>query len=85
MPRASVALKRLAMGAPSKPAGAHTDQEFVELHIVHHDGPMKCPPEEVAYGEWFPPADITAWVAARPQDFAKGFVTCWKAYQHHSA
>jgi 16S rRNA (adenine1518-N6/adenine1519-N6)-dimethyltransferase len=62
------------------PAGTHTDFEFVELHVVHHNGPIKCPPEEVAYGEWFPPEMIANWVAARPQDFAKGFVTCWKAY-----
>ena len=25
--------------------------------------------------------DIDAWVNARPQDFAKGFVTCWKAWR----
>ncbi|MDZ4286735.1 MAG: 16S rRNA (adenine(1518)-N(6)/adenine(1519)-N(6))-dimethyltransferase RsmA, partial [Prosthecobacter sp.] len=65
------------------PAGTHTDMEFVELHLAHHNGPMKCAPEEIAYGEWFPPAEITTWVAQRPQDFAKGFVTCWKAYQSH--
>ena len=62
------------------PAGTHTDFEFVELHVAHHSGPIKCPPEEVACGEWFAPGDIADWVAARPQDFAKGFVTCWKAY-----
>lgn len=67
--------------AAKLPAGAHTDFEFVELHIAHHNGPMKPLPEEVNCGEWFAPAEISAWVAARPQDFAKGFVSCWKAYQ----
>ena len=65
------------------PAGAHTDQEFVELHVVSHNGPMRCPPEEVATGEWFQPEVISDWVSARPQDFAKGFVTCWRAYEAH--
>lgn len=67
--------------AAQLPAGAHTDHEFVELHIARHNGPMKCLPEEIACGEWFSPELITQWVRARPQDFAKGFVTCWKAWQ----
>lgn len=66
--------------AAQLPAGEHTDHEFVELHIARHNGPMRCLPEEVPYGEWFSPEQITAWVTERPQDFAKGFVTCWKAY-----
>jgi len=66
--------------AAQLPAGEHTDHEFVELHIARHNGPVRCLPEEVPYGEWFSPEQITAWVTKRPQDFAKGFVTCWKAY-----
>ena len=63
------------------PAGDHTDHEFVELRLARHDGPIRCLPEEIATGEWFMPEDIDAWVEARPQDFAKGFVTCWKAWR----
>jgi 16S rRNA (adenine1518-N6/adenine1519-N6)-dimethyltransferase len=63
------------------PAGDHTDHEFVELRLAWHDGPARCLPEEIATGEWFKPEDIDAWVAARPQDFAKGFVTCWKTWR----
>jgi 16S rRNA (adenine1518-N6/adenine1519-N6)-dimethyltransferase len=66
--------------AAQLPAGTHTDFEFVELHIARHNGPMKPLPEEVACGEWFKPETITEWVQARPQDFAKGFVSCWKAW-----
>lgn len=62
------------------PAGDNTDHEFVELRLARHDGPVRCLPEEIATGEWFKPEDVTAWVEARPQDFAKGFVTCWKAW-----
>lgn len=63
------------------PAGDNTDHEFVELRLAKHDGPIRCLPEEIATGEWFTPEDIDAWVEARPQDFAKGFVTCWKAWR----
>ncbi len=63
------------------PAGDNTDHEFVELRLTKHDGPIRCLPEEIATGEWFMPEDIDAWVEARPQDFAKGFVTCWKAWR----
>ncbi len=63
------------------PAGDNTDHEFVQLRVAKHDGPIKCLPEEIATGAWFKPEDISAWVEARPQDFAKGFVTCWKAWK----
>lgn len=63
------------------PVGDNTDHEFVELRLAKHDGPIRCLPEEIATGEWFIPEDIDAWVEARPQDFAKGFVTCWKAWR----
>jgi 16S rRNA (adenine1518-N6/adenine1519-N6)-dimethyltransferase len=62
------------------PAGEGTDNEFVELRIAHHPGPVKVQPEEIHSGTWFPPAVIDDWVKARPEDFAKGFVTCWKAW-----
>ncbi len=67
------------------PAGDNTDHEFVELHLARNDGPIRCLPEEIATGDWFKPEDITAWVEARPQDFAKGFVTCWKVVQSFSS
>jgi 16S rRNA (adenine1518-N6/adenine1519-N6)-dimethyltransferase len=59
------------------PAGPGTDNEFVELHMAHHDGQVRTPPEEVRTGQWFSPALVTEWIAARPQDFARGFRTCW--------
>ncbi len=67
------------------PAGAHTDFEFVELRIARHNGPMRCPPEEIACGEWFAPEVISDWVAARPQDFARGFVSCWHEWMRARA
>lgn len=61
-------------------AGPETDEEFVELHVARHDGAVRWPPEEVRTGQWFRPAEVTEWIAARPQDFARGFRTCWRLW-----
>lgn len=66
------------------PASPATDNEFVELRLARHHGPVRWPAEEVQTGEWFAPDTITAWVAARPGDFARGFVTCWRAWLEKS-
>ena len=34
---------------------------------------------EVEAAAWFPVAELEAWIAARPEDFASGFIECWKA------
>jgi 16S rRNA (adenine1518-N6/adenine1519-N6)-dimethyltransferase len=62
------------------PAGPETDHEFVELHAIRHDGAVRWPPEEVRTGQWFAPALVSDWIAARPQDFARGFRTCWQLW-----
>ena len=66
-------------------AGPETDQEFVELHLVRHDGAVRWPAEEVRTGEWFTPDQVTDWVTARPQDFARGFRTCWNLWRQRQA
>ena len=63
------------------PATDRTGMEFVELHSAEHGGPMKFAPDEIAMGEWFSPEQITQWSAERPQDFATGFLECWRAWQ----
>lgn len=62
-------------------AGPGTDNEFVELHMAQHDGAVRCPPEEVRTGQWFSPDLVTDWIAVRPQDFARGFRTCWQLWR----
>jgi len=62
------------------PATEQTGWEFVELHTAEHNGPMNCAPDEIETGGWFRPADVTGWVRARPQDFASGFIECWRAW-----
>jgi 16S rRNA (adenine1518-N6/adenine1519-N6)-dimethyltransferase len=81
--------EEIGISAPTRcvatvPACAETGWEFVELHQAEHNGPMKFAPDEIVTGSFFRVADIEAWIAARPQDFASGFVACfqlWRAAQ----
>ena len=63
------------------PATERTGMEFVELHVAKHNGPMRYAPDEIDCGEWFKPVMVSEWIAARPQDFATGFIECWHAWQ----
>lgn len=61
-------------------ACANTGWEHVRLYLSRHDGAVRFPCSEVEAGEWFPMEEIGAWVAARPGDFASGFIECWNAF-----
>jgi 16S rRNA (adenine1518-N6/adenine1519-N6)-dimethyltransferase len=63
------------------PACEETGWEFVELHRAQHNGPMHYAPEEIAGGMFFRVDQIDAWVKARPQDFAPGFIMCWDEWR----
>jgi 16S rRNA (adenine1518-N6/adenine1519-N6)-dimethyltransferase len=62
------------------PASERTGQEFIWLYRGRHDGEFNLDRGEIETGSLFPPAIVSAWIAARPADFAPGFVECWKAY-----
>jgi 16S rRNA (adenine1518-N6/adenine1519-N6)-dimethyltransferase len=62
-------------------ASARTDHEFIcgYCGVVSEDvTPNKC---EIERGVFFAPAVIDGWTSARPDDFAPGFLECWKAYR----
>jgi 16S rRNA (adenine1518-N6/adenine1519-N6)-dimethyltransferase len=40
---------------------------------------MHFAPDEIACGQFFRIEHIADWIAARPQDFAGGFIECFKA------
>ncbi len=63
------------------PATERTGMEFVELHTARYDGSMHYAPDEIEIGQWFKPEVVTEWIAARPQDFATGFIECWHAWE----
>lgn len=56
-----------------------TGWEHVRLYRTDHSGSIRFPAAEVESAAWFPIAEIEAWLAARPEDFASGFIACWKA------
>ncbi len=62
------------------PACENTGWEHVRLYVTRHDGAVRFPCSEIEAGEWFSIQEVKAWVAARPQDFATGFIECWNAF-----
>lgn len=69
----------------SLPASAETGWEFVRLYKALHEGPFVLPPAEIESGEWFLPEQIDRWSAARPEDFATGFLECWRIWRQCEA
>jgi 16S rRNA (adenine1518-N6/adenine1519-N6)-dimethyltransferase len=62
-------------------ASSRTDDEFIWGYrgVVSRElVPNKC---EIEKGVFFRPAVIDGWTSARPDDFAPGFLECWKAYR----
>jgi 16S rRNA (adenine1518-N6/adenine1519-N6)-dimethyltransferase len=62
-------------------ASSRTDHEFIFGYrgVVSGDlAPNKC---EIERGVFFAPVVIDGWTSARPEDFAPGFLECWKAYR----
>ena len=62
-------------------ASENTGWEFVRLFRAQHDGPFTLPPAEIESGAFFTLEQIARWTAARPQDFAPGFLECWRAFR----
>jgi 16S rRNA (adenine1518-N6/adenine1519-N6)-dimethyltransferase len=61
-----------------------TGWEHVRLYRTRHSGSVRFPAAEVEAAAWFPLEEISAWIAARPEDFASGFIECWKTFLKHS-
>ena len=62
-------------------ASQRTDQEFIWLYRGLTSGDLVPHKSEIEQGAFFPPAVIDGWTSARPEDFAPGFLECWKAYR----
>ena len=61
------------------PASEATGWEFVKIYRAVHSGPFRLPPAEIESGNFFTHEQVTRWIAARPEDFATGFLECWRA------
>ncbi len=76
----SVPLKKIS----KLPASERTDQEFIWLYRGEHAGAFSPNRAEIETGAFFPKAVIDGWIAARPADFAPGFIECWKVYRQEN-
>ena len=72
----TAALKRIV----KLPASERTGMEFIWLYRGRHNGPFQLARNEIELGRFFPPELVTAWLHARPTDFAPGFAECWEAF-----
>jgi 16S rRNA (adenine1518-N6/adenine1519-N6)-dimethyltransferase len=62
-------------------ASPRTDQEFIWLYRGVASGDLVPNKFEIERGAFFPPTIIDGWTSARPEDFAPGFLECWKVYR----
>lgn len=62
-----------------------TGWEFVKIYRGEHNGPFRLPPSEIESGGFFKVEQVQRWIDARPTDFAKGFLECWKVTKGGSA
>jgi isopentenyldiphosphate isomerase len=58
---------------PCEPTG----WEFVWVYRLRYDGPITLDPLEIQYGEWVSPADVTARLASRRDEFCPSFQLLW--------
>ena len=61
-------------------AGEETGWEFVRVYEARHDGPVRWPAAEIEWAGYFPVEVVRAWAEAHPEDFAPGFLACWRLW-----
>lgn len=61
--------------------GEATGWEHIRLYRARHDGPFRLNFAELDGGGFFACAQVDRWIAARPGDFASGFIECWRAFR----
>jgi 16S rRNA (adenine1518-N6/adenine1519-N6)-dimethyltransferase len=65
-------------GIGKLPASDKTGQEFIFVYRARHEGPFRFPLNEIQTVKFFPAGIIERWIANKPEDFAPGFLECWK-------
>ena len=62
-------------------ASIRTGQEFIWLYRGQLDGELRPNRSEIEAGAFFTQSVVEGWIGARPEDFAPGFMECWRAYR----
>jgi len=71
-----VALQKIA----KLPASEHTDQEFIWVYRGSISSDLVPNKSEIERGAFLSPSVIDGWTSSRPEDFAPGFLECWKTH-----
>src|SRR5437879_4903601 len=62
-------------------ASQYTDQEFIWVYRGSISGDLVPNKSEIEQGAFLSPSVIDGWTSSRPEDFAPGFLECWKAHR----
>ncbi|MBV9008525.1 MAG: ribosomal RNA small subunit methyltransferase A [Verrucomicrobia bacterium] len=62
-------------------ASERTGHEFIHLYRAECDGLFSVPRNEISAVVFFPPGIVERWIANKPEEFAPGFLECWKISQ----
>ena len=60
------------------PASQKTGQEFIRIYQAEADEIIDLNEEEIETGGFFPVSVIDEWIRQRPEDFASGFLECYR-------
>ena len=63
------------------PAAQRTDHEFIWLYRGVVSSELVPNKSEIETGTFLPSTMVDGWTSARPENFAPGFLECWKAYR----
>jgi 16S rRNA (adenine1518-N6/adenine1519-N6)-dimethyltransferase len=61
------------------PASEVTGHEFIEIHAGIHNGPVSWNYHEIETCGFFELDMIDLWIGRRPEDFASGFIECYRS------
>ena len=66
------------------PSSKETGYEFVRIYQARHEGPFVWPRAEIESGAFFPVPLLERWMAARPHDFSRAFISCFQVWRQRA-
>ena len=66
------------------PASEKTGYEFIHVYRAECDGPFEFPYGEISAVKFFPAETVDRWVANKPEEFAPGFLECWRLWRRQT-
>lgn len=63
------------------PASEKTGYEFIHVYRAEGDGPFEFPYREISAVKFFPIEIVNRWIVNKREDFAPGFLECWRMWR----